>query len=221
MNRKAVIAIASGLLLLVTGLAVFVLQKKLGFREFMIFPTETYEVYAMNDSVAGGFSTSEVQMAKDGAVTAYVNIRSGKAYSYAGIGVNLLSVNHRPAVGFFDFDQFDSVEVDVKAGRMQTVEVRILNNDPVYSKPGIMLSYRPKTKIIPANAVTKFALADLMTPEWWLAAQGLDKDDYLSHFDRGVILAVVNGEKVMRGIPDMIELRSVRLWRGNKTEGRK
>lgn len=215
MKRKAVVVIASSLILLVAILAFFALQKKFGFREMTIFPTDTYEVYAMNDSIAGGYSTSTIHVAKDGSVTADVNIRSGKAYSYAGIGVNLLSVNHRPAANFFDFDEFDSVEVNVRTGRMQSVEFRILNNDPVYSRAGGLLSYRPKTKIIPANTVTKFALADLKTPEWWLVEQGLDKDDYLSYFDRGVILAVVNGEKVMRGIPDEIELKSIRLWRGN------
>ncbi|PWJ69114.1 MULTISPECIES: CIA30 family protein [unclassified Fibrobacter] len=218
MNRKVVIAVSSGLILLVAVLAFFVLQKKFGFREMAIFPTETYEVYAVNDSIAGGYSTSEIHVANDGSVLANVNIRSGKAYSYAGVGVNLLSVNHRPAAEFFDFDRFDSIEVDVRTGRMQTVEVRILNNDPVYSRAGELLSYRPKTKIVPANMQTKIALADFKTPEWWLAEQGLDKDDYLSYFDRGVILAVVNGEKVMRGIPDEIELKSIRLWRGNKPE---
>lgn len=216
MNRKVVVAGGSVFFLLVVVIAFFVLQKKFGFFEMVVFPTETYEIYAMNDSIAGGFSTSEIQVTKDGSVTANVNIRSGKAYSYAGIGVNLLSVNHRPAADFFDFDRFDSIEVDVRSGRMQTVEVRILNDDPVYSRAGMLLSYRPKTKIIPANAVTRFALADFKTPEWWLAAQGLDQDDYLSYFGRGAILAVVNGEKVMRGIPDWIELKSIRLWRGTE-----
>lgn len=217
MKRKTSIVLISCLLLLVAGVAVFFLLEKFGSRQQVIVPTDAYEIYAFNDSIAGGYSTSEIHVGKNGSVTANVNIRSGRAYSYAGIGVNLLSVNHRPSADFFDFSQYDSIAVDVRTNRMSSVEIRILNNDPVYSRAGDLLSYRPQVKSVPANGVTKLALRDFKTPEWWLVEQGLDKDDFLAYFNRGVILAVVNGEKVMRGIPDEIELKSIRLWSGNMT----
>lgn len=219
MNRKAVVGISACIFLVVAVVAAYVLQKKFGYRELQIFPTESYEVYALNDSLANGYSTSEIKKSEDGSVTAFVNIRSGKAYSYAGIGINLRSKNHRPS-DYFDFTQYDSIEVNVTTDRMQTIKVRILNYDPVYSQEQNLLSFRPKEIIIPVNAVTKIALADFKTPEWWLAEQGLEEDDYLSYFDHGALLAIVNGEKVLHGIPDEIVLKSVRLWHGNseKTE---
>ena len=106
-----------------------------------LFPNCGYEIYALTDEAAGGFSTSDFSIG-DSAISAQINIRSGKAYPYAGIGFNLTSLNSRPA-GPFDFSRFDTVAVTVSTGRMRSVTLRILTVDPVYSTPGKYLTYRP------------------------------------------------------------------------------
>lgn len=202
------------LLVVLLGAAVtgFVaLQQRFDYVEKTLLPTDTYELFVMTDSLAGGYSTCEMTQ-NEKEISLKINIRSGMSYPYAGLGVNLLSVHHKPAVGFFDFTSFDSISVDVSAGRLRSIEVRILNDDPVYSKPGYYLSYRPQVKTIPSNGVSKFSLADFNTPEWWLSAQGLEEDDMQTYFNRGAMLAVINGAGTLRGIPDEIQIKSIKLW---------
>lgn len=198
--------------LLGAAIAVFIsLQQRFSYIEKNIVPTDTYEIFALTDSAAGGFSTCEMSQEKE-AISLKINVRSGMAYSYAGLGVNLLSVHHKPAAGFFDFTAFDSISVDVSSGRLRKVEVRILNDDPVYSRSGYYLSYRPQVKSIPANGLSKFSLSEFRTPEWWLSAQGLEEDDMETYFNRGALLNIINGEGTLRGIPDEILVKSIKLW---------
>lgn len=186
----------------------------------ILFPTGVHEVYVLTDSPVGGFSTSEL-VQTDSSVSARVNIRSGMAYPYAGVGLNLLSVNKRPSADFFDFSRFDSMAVRVETGRMSKVSIRFMNNDPVYSKQGSYVSYRPLVASVnvpaKANQEARISLADFRVPEWWLAGQGLEKDDGLRYMQRGVLFEVYNGEGALRGIPDEITLRSIRLWGENRT----
>jgi hypothetical protein len=182
-----------------------------------MFPGGGYEVYALTDNAAGGYSTSDLTVG-DSSIAAHINVRSGKAYPYAGIGFNLMSLNHRPS-GYFDFSRFDSVAVVVTAGRMRTVTFRIMTNDPVYSRAGAYLTYRPLEVQLPVGASfaeLKASLVDFKNKEWWLVAQGLDKDDGLSYFYNSAVFEVFNGESTLRGIPDDIELKSIRMWGENR-----
>ena len=96
--KKIIIATAT----LVVAVAVWIcLFVKFGATEQILFPGGTFQVYAVSDANVGGFSTVELSN-QDSVISAHVNIRSGMAYPYAGVGVNLLSVNNRPATGFFD-----------------------------------------------------------------------------------------------------------------------
>jgi hypothetical protein len=178
----------------------------------VIFPAGGFEIYTLTDAEAGGFSTSEMT-ATDTAVSARVNIRSGKAYPYAGIGFNLMSLNSRP-VGYFDFSRYDSLAVMVETGRMRTVTLRLLTFDPTYSTQGQYLTYRPLEAEIAAtgSGEVKVSLSDFKNKEWWLASQGLDKDDGLSYFFMTAMFEVFNGEGALRGIPDDIVLKGVRMW---------
>jgi hypothetical protein len=96
----------------------------------------------VTDAASGGFSTSDISLHGD-TISAKVNIRSGMAYPYAGVGVNLMSIDHRPATSRFDFSKFDTIAVTASAGRMKSLTLRILTDDPEYSHEGEYLSYRP------------------------------------------------------------------------------
>lgn len=183
--------------------------------ELTLFPSSTYEIYPLTDNDMGGFSTSELTVG-DSVISAAVNIRSGMAYPYAGIGFYLMSVNNRPSANFFDFSKFDSMEVSVETERMRKVSVRVLNNDPVYSKDNMYVSYRPVQKSFAVGyGVIALSMQDLSVPDRWFAVHGLDKDDGMKYFQRGVMLEVTNGEGTMLGIPDEIRLKGVRLWGEN------
>lgn len=189
----------------------------LAFREneLILFPECSFEIYPVTDGEMGGFSTSELTRS-DSVITAAVNPHSGMAYPYAGIGFNLLSVENRPASNFFDFSKFDSMEVLVETGRMRNVGIRILTNDPVYSKDNVYGSYRPLQKSIATTKDgVKLSVYDFNVPDRWFAVLGLDENDGLKYLDRGVILEIVNGEGTMLGIPDEIKLRGVMLWGEN------
>lgn len=209
----------------ILAFAIFVVVWSLLFCKFsenhqVLFPTGVHEVYALTDATVGGFSTSELTKT-DSSVSARVNIRSGVAYAYAGMGLNLLSVNNRPATDFFDFSRFDSMAVRVETGRMAKVSIRFMNNDPVYSQQGSYASYRPLVASlnVPAkpDQEARVSLSEFKVPEWWLAGQGLEEDDGLRYMQRGVLFEVFNGEGTLRGIPDDIVLHSVRLWGLNRT----
>lgn len=214
------IAVATAVLVALF-VAWIVLFAKFATSEQILFPGGAYQVYAVSDANIGGFSTVQLSN-EDSVVSARVNIRSGMAYPYAGVGINLLSVNNRPASGFFDFSDFDSLVIDVETGRMQRVGVKILNDDPVYSKKNVYQSYRPMVAQAPVKVLNKksgvvISMLDFKVPEWWLAMQGLDKDDGLRYMNRGMFFEITNGEGTMLGIPDEIVVRSIRLCGENRT----
>ena len=216
--KRIVVASVAFVVLLVAWIVLFV---KFGTSEQQLFPGSTYQVYAVSDASVGGFSTTELSHG-DSLISARVNIRSGMAYPYAGVGINLLSVNNRPASGYFDFSDFDSLVIDVETGRMQRVSVKILNDDPVYSKKNVYQSYRPMVAQAPVQIRGKksgvaISMLDFKVPEWWLAMQGLDEDDGLRYMNRGMLFEICNGEGTMLGIPDEIVVRSIRLWGENRT----
>lgn len=212
MKAKIRIAACICLALLLAGwIALF-----LSFRDsaFELFPNSIFEIYPLTDAVSGGFSTSEISV-KENSISADVNIRSGMAYPYAGVGFNLMSVNGRPAASFYNFSKFDSVEIEASASRMKSLSLRILTNDPVYSEQGNYLSYRHLTLQVPVSSSTgkmKVALSDFKVPEWWLAGHGLDNDDGFTYWNRGVFFEISNGEGVLRGIPDEFEVKYVKFY---------
>ena len=182
-----------------------------------LFPSRIFEIYTLTDHEAMGFSTSEVTVS-DSLVDAVVNIRSGKAFPCAGFGFNLMSQDGRPA-GYMDLSRFDSLEVEVSTVRMNTIGLRILTDDPQYSQKGLYMSYRPLETQAPADrsfGVAKVAIADFKTAEWWLAGMGLEKDDDLTYLYRAILLEVYNGRGTLRGIPDDIQVKSLRLWGENR-----
>ena len=216
--KKIAIATAALVVAFVVWLALFL---KFGASEQVLFPGGTYQVYAVSDANVGGFSTVELSN-QDSVVSARVNVRSGMAYPYAGVGINLLSVNNRPANGFFDFSDFDSLVIDVETGRMQRVGVKILNDDPVYSKKNVYQSYRPMVAQAPViirdkKSRASVSMLDFKVPEWWLAMQGLEEDDGLRYMNRGMLFEITNGEGTMLGIPDDIVVRTIKLWGENRT----
>lgn len=216
--KKIIIATAAFVAVVAVWTFLFI---KFGASEQILFPGSTFQVYAVSDANVGGFSTVELSN-QDSVVSAHVNIRSGMAYPYAGVGINLLSVNNRPANGFFDFSNFDSLVVDVETGRMQRVGIKILNDDPVYSKKNVYQSYRPMVAQAPVIVRDKksrasVSMLDFKVPEWWLAMQGLDKDDGLRYMNRGMFFEITNGEGTMLGIPDDIVVRTIKLWGENRT----
>ena len=190
-----------------------------------LFPARTFEIFPLNDSAVGGFSTSEVQVT-DTLLTSTVTIRLGKAFSYAGVGFNLKSRDKRP-VGLLDLTKFDSIEVRVASKRMNSVNVRILTDDPVYSRNGDYATLRVLEKQIPSSpyllmggpkerfAVSKFALSEFRVPEWWFSQQGLEKDDGKTYMNRASFFEIVSGGSTLRGIPDDMEIRYVRIWGDN------
>lgn len=211
--KKIVIASVAFVVLLAVWVVLFVQFRA---TEQVLFPGGTYQVYAVSDTTVGGFSNVELTQT-DSVISARVNIRSGKAYPYAGMGINLLSVNNRPASGFFDFSDFDSLVIDVETERMLRIGVKILNDDPVYSQKNVYQTYRPMVAQSPVGKNgAAISMLDFKVPEWWLAMQGLEKDDGLRYMNRGMYFEICNGEGTMLGIPDEITVRSIKLWGENR-----
>ena len=190
-----------------------------------LFPKRTFEIFPLNDSAVGGFSTSEVQIV-DTLLTSTVVIHSGKAFTYAGVGFNLKSMDKRP-VGVFDLTKFDSMEVHVASKRMNSMKLRLLTDDPVYSRNGQYATLRVLEKDISSAAylqmggskerfaVSKFALSQFRVPEWWLSSVGLEEDDGKTYLNRASFFEIVSGSSTLRGIPDEMEIRYVRIWGDN------
>ena len=183
--------------------------------EIQLFPSTSYAVFELTDNVMGGFSTCKLER-NDTQISANVNIRSGMAYPYAGIGFNLTAKDNRPS-NYFDFSKYDSMTVLVQTGRMRNVGIRILTNDPIYSKDNLYPTLRPLSKSLPVvKGGVSIDLTDLNVQENWLGAIGKDKDDGLRYFSRGMFLEIFNGEGTMLGIPDEISLTGIRLWGTNR-----
>jgi hypothetical protein len=102
------------------------------------------------------------------------------------------------------------------------VGIKILNDDPVYSKKNVYQSYRPmvaQAPVIVRDRVSRASVSmlDFEVPEWWLAMQGLEEDDGLRYMNRGMLFEITNGEGTMLGIPDDIVVRTIKLWGENRT----
>jgi len=179
----------------------------------VFFPGGPHALYALTDEAFGGTSTSEMSL-RDSTMEVEINVRSGVAYPAVGMGVNLTSVDNRPA-GYFDFSKFDSLEITFATKRMRSVGLRVLTDDPVYSKDGRRETFRPLVVNLPATrsfATQKVPLTGVKTAVWWLAAMGLEEDDGLSYLYRACALEIVNGDGIMRGIPDEIDVKEIRAW---------
>ena len=177
------------------------------------YPYGAYPLYPLDDSAFGGSSTCDV-VAGDSLLGVNINVRSGVAYPAVGVGFNLNSVNSRP-VGHFDFSQYDSMEVVFATKYMRSITVRILTDDPVYTKEGFRETLRPVVMSVPASrsfTSERFAINKFRTAVWWISAMGMEEDDGRTYLHRALSLEVVNGDGVMRGIPDEIEVKSVRAW---------
>ena len=212
--KRIVLASAALVVLIALWVALFVTFRS---TEQVLFPGGTYQVYPVTDSTVGGFSTVELSQS-DSVISARVNIRSGMAYPYAGMGVNLLSIHNRPASGYFDFSDYDSLIIDAETDRMRKIGVKILNDDPVYSQKNDYRSYRPMVSQVQVRKnVVAVSMLDFKVPEWWFAMQGLEKDDGLRYMNRGMLFEITNGEGTMLGIPDEITVRSIKLWGENRT----
>lgn len=183
---------------------------------YVFFPRSEFEIYAVNDSLEEGFSTSEMSLT-DSTVTASIVIHSGKAFPFAGIGFNLQSRNNRPTV-FFDLSQYDSMAVNAVVGRMRSLKFRVLTDDPGFTEAGEYTSFRLLEQSVPAKTSyteLKASLSDFKTAERWLVAHGMDEDNGVRHFDRAVFLEIVSGEGTLMGFPDELEIKSLRLWGEN------
>ncbi|SHK52707.1 hypothetical protein [Fibrobacter sp. UWB12] len=208
-------------------LAWWIEYSKSGDADIELFPQKTFEIFPLNDSAVGGFSTSEVQMT-DTLLIASVNIHSGKAFTYAGVGFKLKSLDKR--LDPFDLTKFDSIEVRVASKRMNSMKLRILTEDPVYTRKGDYATLRVLEKEIPSApymlmggskerfAVSRFSLSEFRVPEWWLSSVGLEKDDGKTHLNQAKFFEIVSGGSTLRGIPDEIEIRYVRLWSDNEAQ---
>jgi len=202
---------------------------KCGDADVELFPQKTFDYFPLNDSAVGGFSTSEVQVT-DSLLTASVTIHSGKAFTYAGIGFKLKSLDKR--LEPLDLTKFDSLEIHVASKRMNSMKLRILTDDPKYSRRGVYSTFRVLEKDIPSSpyllmgaskerfAISKFALSEFRVPEWWLSSVGLEEDDGMTHLDRAKFFEIVSGGSTLRGIPDEMEIRYVRLWSDNGAQKR-
>lgn len=182
-----------------------------------LFPNTPFEIYELTDASQGGSSTAVLDFA-DSLLGVEINVRSGVAYPAVGIGFNLRSVDNRP-VDYFDFSKFDTMEVELATRRMSSVSVRILTDDPVYSKDGFRETLRPVVYSVPATrsmVSVKIPVTNFRTAVWWIAAMGMDEDDGFTHLHRGVSLEITNGDGVMRGIPDEISVKTVHLWGVNR-----
>ena len=213
-RKIRLISVAALVVLLGAWAALFCTFKD---NSLLFFPGFPYEAYALTDSLSGGYSTSDISLHGD-TISAKVNIRSGMAYPYAGIGVNLMSVDHRPAASHFDFSKFDTIAVRASAGRMKSLTLRVLTDDPQYTREGDYLSFRPlmvSMPVLPQAAEVKLPLSAFAVPERWLVMNGLDHDDGFTYWNRAVRFEISNGEGALRGIPDEFEIYSIRMYGRN------
>ena len=184
---------------------------------FTLYPKGGFGIYPLNDSLAGGYSTVSLTEG-DNSIVAEINVRSGKSYPYAGIGFNLMSREHRPT-GHFDLSKFDTISIIAVSGRMRSITLRLLTDDPVYSRQGSYLTYRPLEIQVPVEksfSEHKVPLSGFKTCEWWLAERGMEQDDGLTYFYRAALFEIFNGEGTLRGIPDEIEVKSAYMWGENR-----
>lgn len=174
-------------------------------------------IFAYGDIADGGASTADWAQ-NDSSLTLSLIVRSGIAYPYAGMGIDLISDTKKMSGEFVDFSLFDSLSITLRTRHMKQVQVKLITNDPKLTRVEDPMSARYLLQVIPSERSyqeVRVPVSGFLVPEWWFERNGFTAPDQLKYLERGIKIDISSGSGTMLGIPDEIEIKSIQLFGEN------
>lgn len=177
-------------------------------------PNMPFAAVAYTDAMESGFSEASLKKSDD-FLTLDFNLHSGSAHPYAGIAFPLVADFQKLANKFFDLSAYDSVSVVLRTARNSRAMVSILTSDPVITRLDVPGSGRILEAEIPASRSfeeVRRPLSVFVTPEWWYDQVGIKTPDNFQYLNRAFQVQISNGNGGLLGLPDQIEIKSLRFY---------
>ena len=174
-------------------------------------------IFAYGDIADGGASTANWAQ-NDSSLALSLIVRSGIAYPYAGMGIDLISDTKKMSGEFIDFSLFDSLSITLRTRHMKQVQVKLITNDPKLTRVEDPMTARYLLQVIPSERSyqeVRVPVSGFLVPEWWFERNGFTAPDQLKYLERGIKIDISSGSGTMLGIPDEIEIKSIHFFGEN------
>jgi len=185
-----------------------------------IYPSDSFPnsiIYAYGDQTDGGSSTASLNKG-DSSITLSLLVRSGIAYPYAGMGIDLISDTEKLSGHFIDFSSYDSLSITLRTKYMKNVQVKLITHDPNLTQFEDPVSARYLLQLIPSDRSYQnitIPISGFSIPEWWFERNGFKAPDQLKYLERGIKIDISSGSGTMLGIADEIEIKNITLFGSN------
>ena len=189
-------------------------------KQLEIFPSNSFPksvIYSYGDESDGGSSTASFTK-NDSSLILSLLVRSGIAYPYAGMGIDLISDTQKLSGQFIDFSSFDSLSITLRTKYMKQVQVKLITHDPNLTRLEDPMSARYLLQVIPSDRSYQnihVPISSFSIPEWWFERNGFKAPDQLKYLERGIKIDISSGSGTMLGIPDEIEIKKIQLFGEN------
>lgn len=185
-----------------------------------IYPSDSFPnsvIYSYGDQDDGGTSTASLSKG-DSSITLSLLVRSGIAYPYAGMGIDLISDTEKLSGHFIDFSSYDSLSITLRTKYMKQVQVKLITHDPNLTRLEDPMSARYLLQVIPSDRSYQnihVPISSFSIPEWWFERNGFKAPDQLKYLERGIKIDISSGSGTMLGITDEIEIKKIQLFGEN------
>ena len=189
-------------------------------KQLEIFPSNSFPksvIYSYGDETDGGSSTASFTK-NDSSLILSLLVRSGIAYPYAGMGIDLISDTQKLSGQFIDFSSFDSLSITLRTKYMKQVQVKLITHDPNLTRLEDPMSARYLLQVIPSDRSYQnihIPISSFSIPEWWFERNGFKAPDQLKYLERGIKIDISSGSGTMLGITDEIEIKKIQLFGEN------
>jgi AraC-like DNA-binding protein len=189
-------------------------------KQLEIFPSNSFPksvIYSYGDESDGGSSTASFTK-NDSSLILSLLVRSGIAYPYAGMGIDLISDTQKLSGQFIDFSSFDSLSITLRTKYMKQVQVKLITHDPNLTRLEDPMSARYLLQVIPSDRSYQnihIPISSFSIPEWWFERNGFKAPDQLKYLERGIKIDISSGSGTMLGIADEIEIKKITLFGSN------
>lgn len=205
-------------LLFVFFLGIFLIALYAYFHSENVFDCMAQEAFLRSDASEEGESEGKLSKS-DSSISIDFRLRSGVPTPYAGVAFELVLPGEMLREKFFDFSQYDSVWVRMRASRMPKATLRFSVHDPLHTIPGQVSSVRPVDFVAPVSRAfgdIYAAVSDFSVPEKWFDQMGIDSPDEFRFLERGLRFEILTAHGAMLGIPDDFEIEKIRFWGKNR-----
>jgi AraC-like DNA-binding protein len=184
--------------------------------ELQLFPfseEQSFTTYSYNDRADGG--ESEVQHFRSDSIIDFAFIlQPGFSYPYCGAGIDLSKRRPGEPRQYLDLSLYDSLLIELRSTSSEMVRLQFLTWDPQVTQEGRPESYRFLEHYLatsPDWSLKNVSLKDFAIPSWWIERNQIKPEGVQRDFTKTWHFEFLNSNKLKVGVPDTLQIRSIRL----------